>query len=144
MILDISTPALVFPAVTLLILAYSQRFASLSHMIRQFSEEKKVHDSEVLEAQLRNFNRRIHLVQRTEAFGVLGLIMSMISSLALFAQAELLGMICFVMSLSLILLSLTFALWEIMLSTEALHVLVARKAPRGHRVERILKRLRRR
>ena len=144
MVLDISTPALVFPAVTLLILAYSQRFASLSHMIRQFSEEKKVHDSEILEAQLRNFHKRIHLIQRTEAFGVMGLIMSMLSSLTLFAQAEMLGMIFFVMSLELILLSLTFALWEIMLSTEALHVLVARQAPKGHHVKRVFDRLRHR
>ena len=142
MVLEISTPALVFPAVSLLILAYSQRFASLSRMIRKFSEEKKAHDSDLLDAQLRNFHRRIHLVQRTEAFGVVGLIMSMFSSLALFGQFEFLGMTAFVMSISFILLSLFFALWEVMLSTEALHVLVARQAPKGHQVKQVFARLR--
>ena len=140
MILDIGTPALVFPAATLLILAYTHRFAHLSDHIRQFSEAKKINNSEIIEAQLANFHRRIHLVQRTEAFGVMGLIMSLLSSLSLFCDMEQVGMICFVMSLAFILLSLTFALWEIMLSTAALHVLLASKAPKGHRLQDMMHR----
>jgi len=142
MTLDISTPALVFPATTLLILAYTHRFTHLSHMIRKFVEERKTHSSEVLDAQLRNFHKRVHLVQKTEAFGILGMIMSVISSLAVFADAEQWGMIYFVMSLTFVLLSLIFALWEIMLSTEALHVLLASKAPRNHKVTAIFDRFR--
>ena len=138
MILDIGTPALVFPAATLLILAYTHRFAHLSDHIRQFAEAKKIDDSAIIEAQLNNFHRRIHLVQRTEAFGVLGLIMSLLSSLSLFCDQEQLGMIFFVMSLAFILLSLTFALWEIMLSTAALHVILASKAPKGHRLKDLI------
>ena len=61
MVLDIGTPALVFPAATLLILAYTHRFAHLSDHIRQFSEAKKINNSEIIEAQLANFHRRIHL-----------------------------------------------------------------------------------
>jgi hypothetical protein len=140
MMLDISTPALVFPATTLLILAYTHRFAHLSDHIRQFAEMKKTHDDEVIEAQLDNFHRRIHLVQRTEAFGVLGLIMSLLSSLALFSNAQEVGMICFVMSISFILLSLTFALWEIMLSTAALHVVLATQTPKEHKLRNFVKR----
>ncbi len=142
MTLDISTPALVFPATTLLVLAYTHRFTHLSHMIRKFVEEKKTHDSAVLDAQLRNFHKRVHLVQKTEAFGVMGLIMSVISSLALFVGLEDWGMVTFVMALGLVLLSLIFALWEILLSTEALHILLASKAPKNHRVTRVIDRFR--
>lgn len=138
MTLDISTPALIFPATTLLVLAYTHRFTHLSHMIRKFAEEKKIHDSEVVEAQLRNFHRRVHLVQRTEAFGILGMMMSVVSSFMLFVGSEQLGIITFLMSLGFVFLSLASALWEIMLSTEALHVLLASKAPKGHRLQDFL------
>lgn len=140
MTLEISTPALVFPATTLLILAYTHRFAHLSDHIRQFAEAKKLNDDEVIEAQLNNFHRRIHLVQQTEAFGVVGLIMSLLSTLALFGNMHQIGVIFFVISLSFILLSLTIALWEIMLSTEALHVLLATQAPKEHPLKQFIKR----
>ena len=138
--LDISTPALVFPATTLLLLAYTHRFAHLSDHIRQFAEAKKLHNDDTIEAQLNNFHRRIHLVQRTEAFGVMGLIMSLLSSLALFCNAEQVGIIFFVMSLAFILVSLSFALWEIMLSTEALHVLLATQTPKKHNLRDFIER----
>ena len=137
--LELSTPALIFPAITLLILAYTHRFAQLNGMIRDFAKQKEIGSTDLIEAQLRSFRQRVHLVQATEAFGLLGLILSLLSTIAVFLEKTEAGIILFVGSLALVLLSLTFALWEVLVSTRELHMLLEQKNTKSNKLINLFK-----
>lgn len=121
--LEISTPALLFPAITLLLLAYTNRFLALATLIRnlhtkyQQSEEKKV-----IEGQIKNLRRRLNMVRRMQAFGVFSFLLTVCCMFALFQGAESLANYLFGASLISLLTSLTFSLIEIQISTKALNL----------------------
>lgn len=66
MIIDLATPAMLFPAISLLLLAYTNRFLTLATIIRNFDDDDK--DKE---AQIKNLRLRIQLIKRMQEAGVL-------------------------------------------------------------------------
>ncbi|MFY0625918.1 MAG: DUF2721 domain-containing protein [Reichenbachiella sp.] len=121
--LDISTPALLFPAITLLLLAYTNRFLALATLIRGLhSEYQKNNDLELVAEQIKNLRKRLNLVRRMQAFGVLSFLFTVICMFALFQNNEVLARYIFGASLLSLLTSLSFSLWEIQISTKALNL----------------------
>lgn len=121
--LDISTPALLFPAITLLLLAFTNRFLALSTLIRNL--HAKYQESEphhVLVGQIKNLRKRLNLVRRMQAFGVFSFLLTVACMFALFQEAYVLANYLFGGSLISLLISLTFSLIEIQISTKALNL----------------------
>jgi len=121
--MDLTTPALLFPAISLVLLAYGNRFLALAQIIRQLHAlpERK---AEVVRRQIPGLKRRILLIKYMQGFGVLGFLLCALSMFALFVHETLLGKILFGTSLAALVLSLLLSLAEVLISTNALSVVV--------------------
>ncbi|MEP2026614.1 MAG: DUF2721 domain-containing protein [Reichenbachiella sp.] len=121
--LEISTPALLFPAITLLLLAYTNRFLALATLIRnlhaKYQQTEKQH---VLVGQIKNLRKRLNMVRRMQAFGVLSFLLTVACMFALFQEGFVLANYLFGSSLFSLLISLIYSLIEIQMSTKALNL----------------------
>ena len=120
--MDISTPALLFPAVSLLLLAYTNRFLAVASLIRLLSNQiTTISDCEVNE-QIENLRRRLELTKWMQFFGVVSILLCTISMFWLFIEYIELGKKIFGISLGAMCISLLLSLWEVYISTNALNM----------------------
>lgn len=117
-----SIPGLLFPAISLLMLAYTNRFFGLASLVRQLVDRYKKHPDANIRAQINNLRIRIALVQYSQAMGVLSLLMCTSSMFALFIVRQNEARIMFGCAMFFMVASLVLALREIHLSVRALNV----------------------
>jgi len=120
--LTLTTPALLFPAISLLLLAYTNRFVVLAQLIRQLKQMDTEEDHALIARQISMLRKRIVLTKRMQTFGVLSFFLCTMSMFALFLGVELAGAIVFGISLILLSISLLYSLYEIVISTNAINV----------------------
>ncbi|MBE0488010.1 MAG: DUF2721 domain-containing protein [Halomonas sp.] len=120
--MTLTTPALLFPAISLLLLAYTNRFLVLAQLIRKLADEERNRHQEANTRQILLLRRRISLTKRMQLAGVLSFLLCTLSMFALFLSLELTGMVLFGVSLVTLSVSLVYSLWEIQISTNALNV----------------------
>lgn len=119
--LTISTPALLFPAITLLLLAYTNRFLALATLIRGLHAKFKSDTTHsVLFGQIKNLRARLTMIRYMQAFGVLSFVFTVICMFLLFQEMTYWANIVFGVSLLSLLVSLIISLIEIQVSTKAL------------------------
>lgn len=120
--ITINTPALLFPAITLLMLAYTTRFLALANLIRnlhtKFIEENE--KKTVVIAQLKNLRIRIKLVKLMQTFGVFSIFLCVLSMFFIYINYQVWAKVIFGLSLLVFLISLALSLTEINISTKAL------------------------
>jgi hypothetical protein len=122
--MDITTPALLFPAISLLLLAYTNRFLALAQVIRQL-HASRAREARLGRRQIPGLKLRISLIQYMQGFGVLSFLLCALAMFALFVEKEMAGKILFGVSLLALAVSLVLSLVEILISTNALSVVVA-------------------
>lgn len=115
--IDISTPAMLFPAISLLLLAYTNRFLTLATIIRNFAREDR---DENTEAQIRNLRQRIQFIKRMQIAGVVSFFLCVVSMLAIYLTYQTAGNWIFALSLVCLMYSLWMSVREIVISVEAL------------------------
>lgn len=120
--MTLTTPALLFPAISLLLLAYTNRFLVLAQLIRQLKQMDTEEDHALIARQIRMLRQRIVLTKRMQAYGVLSFFVCTLSMFLLFLGLELGGTITFGLSLILLSVSLLYSLYEIVISTNAINV----------------------
>ncbi len=120
--LDLTTPALLFPAITLLLLAYTNRFLTLATLIRNLHSSYKANPGEILLGQIENLRKRAHLIKHMQGLGVASLFLCVLCMFLLFAGQIELGEIMFGLSIVVLLLSLVLSLREIAISVDALEL----------------------
>ena len=122
--ISINTPALLFPAITLMMLAYTNRFLSLATLIRnlhaKYKQMPEGHD--ILKEQIVNLRRRLTLIKQMQAAGIVSFFLCVLCMLFFFLQFEVWAYAIFGMSLVSLLLSLALSLNEIFISTRALEI----------------------
>lgn len=123
MSLSVETPALLFSATSLILLAYTNRFLTLATIIRGLKKDYLTDptNKRILE-QIRNLNLRLKLIRNMQLLGVLSLFVSVLSMLLLFLDFSFWGILAFIASLFLLLSSLAVSLWEINISIKALEI----------------------
>jgi hypothetical protein len=89
--LSLTTPALLFPAVSLLLLAYTNRFLAIAALIRELHSRYKNNRDELLIAQIANLRQRVMLIRNMQALGVSSLLLCVICMFVLFAGWVVLG-----------------------------------------------------
>ncbi len=117
--LTFSTPGILFPAISLLMLAYTNRFLGLASLSRTLLEKYREKKDEVILNQIITLRHRISLIRHTQSLGILSLIFCM-SSIAFISLLNALAWIFFGISIVLMIGSLSFSFWEIHLSIRAL------------------------
>ena len=125
MFLSIETPAILFPAITLLMLAYTNRFLALSQLIRTLHRDYQNHSTLNVAKQIDQLRFRLFLIRLMQALGALSIIFCTISIVALIMNYPKIGLSVFFISLVLFLGSIISSLIEILLSTRALNILLS-------------------
>lgn len=120
--IDVSTPALLFPAISLLLLAYTNRFMGVTQLIRQLRRDLNEENYTQINRQETNLKLRVKLIIWMQAVGVISLIFCTLSMLSHFFEAGTFGYITFGFSLILMITSLLLSLMEIAISGKALNV----------------------
>ncbi|MBI5934247.1 MAG: DUF2721 domain-containing protein [Chloroflexi bacterium] len=124
MIMDITTPALLFPAVTLLMLAYTNRFNTLATIIRNLHGKYQADRNANLLAQIANLRYRVYLIRNMQILGVASLLLCVVSMFALFEGWLVGGQWSFAAALILMILSMLLSLRELQVSVGALELLL--------------------
>ncbi|WOT07028.1 DUF2721 domain-containing protein [Shewanella youngdeokensis] len=115
---SLTTPALLFPAISLLLLAYTNRFFSLAALIRSLSrDEHPVHTS-----QLKNLRQRISIIKRMQESGVMSFALCVLCMIFIYIGFNKIGSVIFGCSLLLLLYSLLLSVIEIRISVDALNI----------------------
>ena len=120
--ITLTTPALLFPAISLLLVAYTNRFVALGARIRTLHSIYKEEPDEMLARQIENLKRRLILIRNMQGCGVSSLFSCVVCMFALFGGFILAGKIIFGLSLVLMMASLGLSLREITISIDALNL----------------------
>ncbi len=121
--LSINIPALLFPAITLLMLAYTNRFLSLASLVRKLHSEyiKGGREKNVLN-QIKNIRSRLNLIRYMQGFGILSFFCCVLCMYVIFRSNMELAHIIFAFSLIFLLTSIVLSLIEINKSTKAIEL----------------------
>lgn len=121
--LQLSTPALLFSAITLLMLAYTNRFLAIATLIRGLHKNYlKAPDQEIIVEQIHNLRRRLTLIKNMQLFGVFSFLGCVICMFLLFQGFTDIANWVFMLSMGTLLISLGISLVEIQISTKALNL----------------------
>ena len=121
--LSITTPALLFPAISLLMLAYTNRFLGLASLIRNLHDKyKKEPDQKHIIQQIKSLKTRIRLIRSMQAWGVMSFLFCVICMFCIFREWKDASYVIFALSMLSFVMSLVLSLVEITLSTRALEV----------------------
>ena len=124
--LSINTPALLFPAISLLLLAYTNRFLAIASLVRRLYEDyRKPGDRGSLGRQLRSLRRRLHYIRQMQAFGAFSFLLCVACMYCIYNGWVRAANAIFAMSLLSLLVSLFISLVEIWQSTRALDSLLS-------------------
>ena len=118
MILQMTTPALIFPAISLIMLAYTNRFFALAALIRNLSNG----DKPVQNDQLKNLSQRITIIRRMQEAGVSSFALCVLCMIFIYIGFNKTGSVIFGASLLLLLYSLILSVIEIRISVDALNI----------------------
>jgi cell division protein FtsL len=122
MTLSIETPALLFSATTLILLAYTNRFLTIAQLIRELKKTYKKEENKNILLEIKNLNLRLTLIRYMQLMGVLCLFLSVLAMLVLFLEMNHFGIYLFASSIFCLLLSLGISFWEISISVNALRL----------------------
>jgi len=118
--ISLTTPALLFPAISLLLLAYTNRFLAIATLIRQLHGNYNENPKNIIYGQLKNLRDRLHMIKSMQLLGVLSLFLCVMAMFFIYLKVGYWGSILFAVSLVSLLVSLFISIREIQLSTKAL------------------------
>jgi hypothetical protein len=124
MILAVSTPALLFPAISLLFLSYTNRFLHLAALIRRLHGDWMERGDALLRAQIDNLRRRLTLIRAMQMLGAVSLLCCVIAMLGVMGERNLVAVGAFLVALGLMALSLVCLIYEVWISGGALRILL--------------------
>ena len=120
--LTLTTPTLLFSAVSLIMLAYTNRFLSYAHLVRELKSQYMQNRSEVTAAQISNLRRRLYLTRSMQVLGISSLFFCVIAMFLIYIQCYTPAVYIFGMALLLLISSLGISIWEIQISVKALEI----------------------
>jgi hypothetical protein len=118
--LTLTTPALLFSAISLIMLAYTNRFLAYAAVIRNLSEKYKKRQEESLRRQINNLKLRLNLTRYMQILGISSLLLCVLTMFLIYINEQVLAIWIFGIALVLLILSLALLIWEIQISARAL------------------------
>ena len=120
--LDLTTPSLLFSAISLILLAYTNRFLSYASVVRTLKEKhQQTHDPKDI-AQIANLRKRLYLTRSMQILGILSLLLCVISMFFIYISWQIIADWKFGVALLLLAASLCVCIWEINISVKALEI----------------------
>ena len=118
--ITISTPALVFPALSVLMLAYTNRFIAISKRVRTLHSEHKSNPQDNVLKQIQSLHKRLMFIRNMQFLAITGFLINMISIFLILINQAQLATILFGISLIAIIMSLIISVLEINMSVQAM------------------------
>lgn len=122
MTISIETPALLFSATSLILLAFTNRFLTIAQIVRGLKQSYHHTKTKSILLELKNLNLRLSLIRAMQLFGVMSLFLSVFAMLFIFLQLPFWGVLLFGVSLFSLMISLGISFWEITISIHALRL----------------------
>ena len=120
--LDLTTPSLLFSAISLMLLAYTNRFLSYASVVRALKEKhQQTHDPKDI-AQIANLRKRLYLTRSMQILGILSLLLCVIAMFFIYVSWQVFAAWIFGIALLLLAASLCVCIWEINISVKALEI----------------------
>ena len=120
--LDLTTPSLLFSAISLILLAYTNRFLSYASVVRALKEKhQQTHDPKDI-AQIANLRKRLYLTRSMQILGILSLLLCVIAMFFIYVSWQIFAAWIFGIALLLLAASLCECIWEINISVKALEI----------------------
>lgn len=119
---SLTTPALLFSAVSLIMLAYTNRFLSYAQLVRNLKEQYLQNRSEVTAAQIANLRKRLYLTRSMQILGISSLFFCVVSMFLAYVDFRILSAYVFGLALLLLIASLAVSIREIQISVKALEI----------------------
>jgi len=118
--LTLTTPALLFSAISLIMLAYTNRFLAYAAVVRSLHDKYQKEKDEVLIRQINNLRKRLYLTRSMQIFGILSLLLCVLTMFLIYIEQHVIAVWVFGVALLLLILSLALLIREIQISVEAL------------------------
>ena len=116
------TPSLLFSAISLILLAYTNRFLSYASVVRALKEKhQQTHDPKDI-AQIANLRKRLYLTRSMQILGILSLLLCVIAMFFIYVSWQIFAAWIFGIALLLLAASLCVCIWEINISVKALEI----------------------
>jgi hypothetical protein len=120
--INLATPSLLFSAVSLIMLAYTNRFLSYAQVIRTLRAEYSRTQNPLAAAQIKNLHERLHLTWAMQILGISSLLLCVVSMFLIYVAWKQVAVYCFGLALLLLAFSLIVSIREIMISVKALEL----------------------
>jgi hypothetical protein len=118
--LNLTTPAVLFSAISLLMLAYTNRFLAYATLVRGLHEKYRENRQTHLLIQIRNLRLRLKLIRTMQIAGISSLLLCVVTMFLVYVQVQMVAEVVFGVALILLILSLGILIWEIQISVNAL------------------------
>ena len=118
--LSLTTPALLFSSISLIMLAYTNRFLAYASVIRALHAQYQKSSDRVIEEQIKNLRKRLYLTRSMQIFGITSLLLCVISMLLIYVLLVNVALWVFGAALLSLIISLSLLIWEIQISVNAL------------------------
>ncbi len=116
------TPTFLFSAVSLILLAYTNRFLSYAQLVRNLKDQYLQNRSEVTAAQIENLRKRLYLTRAMQILGISSLLFCVVSMFLIYINLRVLSIYVFGVALLLLIASLAVSVREIQISVKALEI----------------------
>ena len=120
--IDLTTQALLFSAISLIMLAYTNRFLSYAQLVRHLKDEYTENPSAVTAAQIANLKKRLYLTRAMQFTGIASLLLCVVSMFLIYIELYITSVYVFGTALVLLIISLGISIREIHISTKALEI----------------------
>ncbi|MFS4446222.1 DUF2721 domain-containing protein [Maribacter sp. 2307UL18-2] len=120
--LSLSIPALLFPAISLTMLAYNARYLAIAALIRQLHQKYQETESESVGLQVKKLNTRLTLIKNMQASAIFSFLLAVITMALIYFEFASWANLIFGISLLSLMVSLVLSLIEVQLSTKALSI----------------------
>lgn len=120
--LSLSIPALLFPAISLTMLAYNARYLAIAALIRQLHQKYQETASESVKLQVKKLNKRLTIIKNMQATAIFSFLLAVITMALIYLEYAIMAKVVFGISLLALMISLVLSLIEVQLSTRALSI----------------------
>lgn len=120
--LSLITPTFLFSAISLLLLAYTNRFLSYAQLVRTLKDSYMLDHSALTRAQIMNLRRRLYLTRNMQMLGVGSLLLCVATMFLIYINFQLVSVYVFGLALLLLIISLGLSVMEIFISANSLEI----------------------
>ena len=120
--LTLITPSVLFSAVSLILLAYTNRFLAYAQLVRTLKDRYEQDRSAVTQAQIENLRKRLNLSRLMQVFGTVSLFLCVVTMFVIYIGLSLTAIWVFGLALLALIVSLGLSIWEIIISSRALEL----------------------